>query len=101
MYLRFLLIALLSVWSVGCGWEKKAVFESPSGEHLVEIQQRFPANGWGMRIQLRSGAAARTLYEQRGDVFLDFADVTWGEHDKTFHRVYLWNSATTIGIQFS
>ncbi len=51
---------------------------------MVEIQQPFPANGWGVRLQMTSKARTKTLYELRGDVFLDFADVTWGPGDKRF-----------------
>lgn len=54
-----------------------------------------PANTWlrfssdflqmvGACAYSYGAAQLQTLYEQRGDVFLDFADVTWGEHDKTF-----------------
>jgi hypothetical protein len=70
------LIVLLSSALVGCGWERKVAF--PSGASFnVQIQQPFPANGWGLRVLLQSKGYSKTLYELRGDVFLDFADVAW------------------------
>jgi hypothetical protein len=69
--------ALICLMLCGCGWESKAVFVRPEGGSRIEIDQPFPANGWGIRVALVTAAERRTLYQLRGDVFLDFADVFW------------------------
>lgn len=72
-----------ALFTVSCsGWERKAVFRGSSSHIAVEIQQPFPANGWGIRVLLITDEGTpTTLYELRGDVFLDFADVAWSQND--------------------
>jgi hypothetical protein len=67
---------------LGCGvWERKVVFPGSSEGDALEIRQPFPANGWGIQVVLSGKDARKTLYELRGDVFLDFADVAWANDD--------------------
>lgn len=71
---------LLTLLSLNCGcstWEKKIVFAGPVPGVAIEIQQPFPANGWGLRVVLATPGNFTTLYQLRGDVFLDFAEVAW------------------------
>lgn len=74
-----LFMTFVVVWLSGCGWERKTRFESPSPGTLIEVQQPFPANGWGLRLELKSKGATMMLYQLRGDVFLDFVDVAWAQ----------------------
>ena len=74
---KTLLLTMVLTFLNGCGWERKVVARAPSEKTSIEIQQPFPANGWGVRIVLRTKDRTETLYELRGDVFLDFADVVW------------------------
>lgn len=74
---RCVLAMLAVVCLSGCGWERKARFESPSRGTSLEVQQPFPANGWGIQFELRSKGSTKTLYNLRGDVFLDFVDAAW------------------------
>ena len=76
-YAECLLTTLAIVGLSGCGWERKASFESPSPGTRIEVQQPFPANGWGVRLELKSKGTTKTLYQLRGDVFLNFVDVAW------------------------
>lgn len=76
------LMVLFSALLCSCsGWERKMVFRGSSPGTSVEIQQPFPANGWGIRVMLASKGNVTTLYQLRGDVFLDFADVAWSPDD--------------------
>lgn len=76
------LIALFAILS-SCAWEQKVVFSAGSEGGEVKILQPFPANGWGIRVRLNSKGHEKTLYELRGDVFLDFADVAWSKSNGT------------------
>lgn len=58
-------------------WESKVEFPGPKAGEAIYIEQPFPANGWGIRVVLKDGAATKILYEMRGDVFLRFADAVW------------------------
>ena len=75
---------LLLVCTVACSlWERKIVFAGSSSTDLLEINEPFPENGWGLQIVLHRKGTKRTLYQLRGDVFLNFADVVWTNDDAT------------------
>jgi hypothetical protein len=71
------LVVVLALTSCGFLWEKKVVFSAPSLREEVLIEQPFPANGWGLQIVLQNSRTTKVLYQIRGDVFLNFADVSW------------------------
>ena len=60
---------------------------------LIDIQQPFPANGWGLRILLKNRETTKVMYEVRGDVFLNFADVAWSEPSQTV-RIFVCGTPT-------
>jgi hypothetical protein len=75
-------VVLLSFILTGCGWwEGKVAFPGPSQGTVLEIEQPFPANGWGIRIVLRTKNVTKALYQIRGDVVLNFADVAWAKDE--------------------
>jgi hypothetical protein len=74
---RLTIIVAVILLLNACGWERKVIFKQGRGSASIEIQQPFPANGWGLRVILRINESAKTLYEVRGDTFLEFADVSW------------------------
>ena len=53
---------------------------SVSGDTL-EIKQPFPINEAGIRITLKHNNLTKTVYEKRGDTFLEFVDVAWSSGD--------------------
>jgi hypothetical protein len=75
--------ACLSLGGCAALWEHKLAFAAPSSDAVLEIQQPFPANGWGLRVELRTGTVTKVIYEIRGDVFLDFADAKWSSDGGT------------------
>ena len=106
---RFPLIVFSVAALSGCGWERKVVFRAPSETALIEIQQPFPANGWGIRVLLEAKGQRKTIYTMRGDVFLDFADAAWSKDGETvavftcgtpFVRL-AYNVATNNFVSFS
>ena len=65
-----------------CGvWESKAKFAGFKDKHVLELRQPFPANISGLQVVLRSGNAVTTIYEVRGDTFVNFADAQWNLND--------------------
>ena len=74
--MRLLLFSIMAIFLVACGWERKIRFDLTPDDVSIEINQPFPANGWGLQVLLTKGARRKVLYKLRGDVFLDFADVT-------------------------
>jgi hypothetical protein len=76
-------VAFLSLGGCAALWEHKLAFAAPASGALLDIQQPFPANGWGLRVGLRAGTMTKVLYEIRGDVFLDFADAKWSSDGRT------------------
>lgn len=77
--MRLIMLACFALLLQGCStfWETKVTFPGPRQGVSVMIAQPFPANGWGIRVVLNNKKAPKTLYEVRGDVFLDFAEVAW------------------------
>jgi hypothetical protein len=75
-------MSLLLLCLSACGvWEGKAKFAGFKDGDVLELRQPFPANISGLQIVLRSGNLARTIYEMRGDTFVNFADAEWNLDD--------------------
>lgn len=78
------LVLTLAAFLGSCNvWESKVSFSSSVAGRRIDIEQPFPANGWGLRVVLHDRKVTKTLYAIRGDVFLDFAAVTWTPNGDT------------------
>ena len=78
----FVTLTMFVMLSCGTLWESKIAFEGPVHRGVIEIDQPFPTNGWGLRISLSDAGAKKILYQVRGDVFLNFADVVWADNGR-------------------
>ena len=78
--LSFLCVALLT----GCGWEQKFRSRAEGRDAEVVIQQRLPANSWGTRILVNAAGHRNSIYQYRGDSFLQFIDIAWTENREVF-----------------
>jgi hypothetical protein len=75
--LSSIVISLCAAHS-GCGWQKQLVFSGPDNA-VMNIRQPWPANGWGLQLQLCQKGMCEVVYSLRGDVFLHFAEVYWSD----------------------
>lgn len=74
---RVFAVLVVSGFACACGWQNKVVFRSSSGVTGIEIQQPFPLNEAGVRVILKRRAGDVTLYTERADTVLSFADAVW------------------------
>src|SRR4051812_7243781 len=63
----------------GCVWRKQLEFPESGGNGKILLLQPWPANGWGLQVQLCEANHCSTIYSKRGDVFLFFAQVNWAD----------------------
>jgi hypothetical protein len=73
---------MLMIPTSGCGWQRQLEFHGP-GDSTLAISQPWPANGWGLRIEVCRGKVCEVIHSVRGDVFLLFADVNWSPDNRT------------------
>lgn len=72
-----LLIMLVFLGGVGCGWEEKLSFKAPDHSAVLKIRQPRFFNYSGLRLELAERGNTKTVYSANGDTFFNFAQVYW------------------------
>ena len=94
----YALLVFSSLCLSGCGWRPKISFPAPDGHHQIVILQPWLMNPWGFRIDLVTPNDKRTVYSQRGDVFIYFVHVCWSADSLSF--ALLATGSTTIDFAY-
>jgi hypothetical protein len=79
---ELLLLACISVFTPGCGWQKTMSFPSPSRKAAVEVWQTRFANGQGTKIQLVTANRRTELDSINREALIHFVHVYWSPGEK-------------------
>jgi hypothetical protein len=90
-------VVALLLFAQGCGYERSAVFASPSGLAVIEVLKPRRPNS-RLAIVLATKSSKREIYRTSGETFFSFADVYWSPDEAVVGVVITGTNLFTLAF---